>query len=66
MNENNEDVRAASRSHVRVFETTNPQELDRMINDEIVGGDYVVSAVSLAVRDRQLLAVLAFAPPGLN
>ncbi len=66
MNENNEDVRAASRSHVRVFETTNPQELDRMINDEIVGGDYVVSAASLVVRDRHLVALLVFAPPGLN
>ena len=47
-------------SHIRVYMTHSPDDLDSKINKEIEAGGYVVSSVSLTVRGEFLVALVAF------
>ena len=47
--------------HVRVFAAATPDELERKINEELKGGDYSVTSVSLSALDHQnLYALVSF------
>lgn len=58
-----ENDRSDLGSHVRVFVERNSERLDKMINEEITAGDYVVSGVSITDSPTGLIALVAFEPP---
>ena len=50
-------------SHIRVFEELDATRLDKVINEEIDGGGYKVTAVSITTRSDFLVALLSFDIP---
>ena len=53
------------RSHVRVFVADGAESLNKQISEEIAGGHYLVTSVSLVVHPEtgQLIALVAFDLP---
>ena len=55
------------RDHIRVFQADDPEELDRQINEEISGGAYQVTGVSItrsaSATGELLVAIVSFRIP---
>ena len=50
-------------SHVRVFAEMDSPALDRAINEEIEGGGYKVTGVSITSHGEYLVALVSFESP---